>query len=356
MDSLFEHAEHAEEPKTYEQPQAEPAPKPEDLELPEKVFVEDLSIGDPVESIFAVTRLNLREFDRGKFLTLRLSDKSGKISAVLWEQAEAVHKQLKEGGLVQVRGKVNSYQNEPQIALQSIHPLEDTSQINPQDFLPLSPIPLEQMVAQFDERITSLNDPDYKRLLLAFRSDPIWEKFITAPGAKLWHHPYIHGLLEHTLSVVNLCLNIAPSYPPVNPDLLVTGAIFHDLGKSIEFDYKYRIDYSTEGRLLGHIYIGASFVERLIDSLDDFPFEKRKQLLHMILSHHGETDRSPILPMTLEANLLHHIENMDAQMMAFMREMNKAREESAEWTSYVNLIERYLYLGEKSHDFPSDAL
>jgi 3'-5' exoribonuclease len=139
-------------------------------------------------------------------------------------------------------------------------------------------------------------------------------------------------------------------YPHVNLDLLMTGTIFHDIGKIEEFEYAKKFDYSTSGRLMGHIFLGTRIVDRLIDGLADFPEGKRRLLMHMILSHHGEVERSPIVPMTLEACLLHHVENMDAQMMAFEREMEKAREENLGWTNYVKLIDRYLYLGETEAD------
>lgn len=322
----------------------------ETVEKPaQKIYAADLKIGDDVDTIFVITRLTLREYDRGKFLSLRLSDKTGKISAVLWENAESTSRLIRDGDLVQVRGKVNSYQDELQISLKAIQPVMDAKGIDPADFLPISPVPLEKMTEEFDAFIDSIADPHLMQLLQSFRRTPsLWDRFAKAPGAKMWHHPYIHGLLEHSLNVVNICRCVGPYYPGVNVDLLATGAVFHDLGKINEFEYRYRIDYSTEGRLLGHIYIGSAIVEKLIQGLPDFPEEKRRQLLHIILSHHGEVERSPILPMTLEAALLHHIENMDAQMMAFIREMNKAREESQEWTGYVNLIQRPLYLGGNS--------
>ncbi|MBZ0258930.1 HD domain-containing protein, partial [bacterium] len=142
-----------------------------------------------------------------------------------------------------------------------------------------------------------------------------------------------------------MCRAAADNYPNINRDLLITGAVFHDSGKMDEFEYDFRIDYSTQGRLLTHVYMSAKLAEQLIERVEGFPSEKRLQLLHIILSHHGETERSPVLPMTLEACLLHHVENMDAQIAAFQREMDKTSDDKA-WTGYVNLIGRYLYRGE----------
>ncbi len=314
-----------------------------------KVYIAELQVGHKVKSKFIVSRLSLRDYDRGKFLFLRLGDRTGKINAIIWNNAEEVSKQIKEGVIVEVEGKVNSYRNELQVTIKTIRHLQDYSDINPHDFLPVSSVPLEQMIDEYEEVTSSVEDVDYQALLTSFREDTLlWGKFIVAPGAKLWHHPHIHGLLEHTLSVIKLCKLIAPFYPHVNSDLLVTGGVFHDVGKIDEFTFDYHIDYSTDGRLLGHIYIGSSIVERLIVKIPDFPENKRRELLHLILSHHGEVERSPVLPMTLESCLLHHIENMDAQMAALGREMNKVRDEKKEWTGYVNLIQRHLYLGDSN--------
>lgn len=315
-------------------------------EAPGKAFVEELNVGDLVDSPFVIHRLNLREYDKGKFLQIRLGDRTGKVNAVLWNNADAVNDRLDDGQIVQVEGKVNSYQSELQITLERIEPLQDLSAIDPADFLAKSPFELDEMAAEFDRRIEEIQDGDYRGLLLAFRNDEaIWKKFSTAPGAKLWHHPYIHGLLEHTLSVIRMCRAAADNYPNINRDLLITGAVFHDSGKMDEFEYDFRIDYSTQGRLLTHVYMSAKLAEQLIERIENFPSEKRLQLLHIILSHHGETERSPVLPMTLEACLLHHIENMDAQIAAFQREMDKGSD-GKPWTGYVNLIGRYLYRGE----------
>ncbi|MEW6237899.1 MAG: HD domain-containing protein [Candidatus Omnitrophota bacterium] len=320
-----------------------------------KIYVNELQVGKDVQSLFVITRIALREYDKGQLLNLRLGDKTGKVSAVLWGGAEEAYKRLREGDLVSVAGKVNSYQNDTQITVRSIQAVPAPEDLDPADFLPASLKPLEEMAAEFDGMLETMKDEDYRALLLAFRQDEsLWQEFSRAPGAKMWHHPYLHGLLEHTLSVMRLCRAIAPNYPRVAEDLLLAGAVFHDAGKMREFVYHYRIDYSTDGRLLGHIYMGTALAENLMDRLPDFPPEKRRRLLHVILSHHGEVERSPILPMTLEANLLHHIENMDAQMAAYEREMDKAESGAKEWTGYVNLIQRYLYLGENHSPSQND--
>lgn len=311
-----------------------------------KTFVSDLKVGEAVDTVFLLTRLTLREYAKGHFLSVRLCDKTGKISGVAWNDAESIYEKVKEGDLVTVKGKVGKYQDEKQIQIDSLRKVSEPTDMDPSHFLQVSPIPLEQLILDFDTVISTVSDPDYRALLMAFRNHEVyWPQFTQAPGAKLWHHPYLHGLLEHTLSAVKIGRCVGISYKYVDLDLLLTGIIFHDIGKIKEFEYARKFDYTTDGRLLGHIFLGTRIVDTLLQQLPDFPEEKRRLLMHMILSHHGEVERSPIVPMTLEACLLHHIENMDAQMMAFEREMDKVREESQPWTGYVNLIERYLYLG-----------
>jgi 3'-5' exoribonuclease len=309
-----------------------------------------------VHSQFAVSQKSLREYTRGKYLSLRLADRTGKISAVMWDNAEAAAYGLAEGDLVEVKGQVTIYNNEKQITLSSLKKIVDVSVCSPADFLPIAPIPVEELIQEFDEILSQINDEDYCTLLQTFRhDDEIWDKFTLAPGAKRWHHPYLHGLLHHTLTVVNECRFIAQHYPRIDRDLLTAGAIFHDIGKTIEFEYQFSFDYSTVGRLLGHVYIGANLVEKWMDGIPGFPEDKRNRLIHMILSHHGETERSPILPMTMEAELLHHIENMDAQLTAYERELSKADAGQMEWTPFVKLIDRFLYHG-KDFSLPETTI
>lgn len=311
-----------------------------------KIMASDLQEGNAVHSMFAVSQKSLREYTRGKYLSLRLADRTGKISAVMWDNAEAAAYGLAEGDLVEVKGQVTIYNNEKQITLNSVKKIEDLSVCSPADFLPVAPVPVEELIQEFDDILSQLKDEDYRNLLNTFRQDEdIWQKFTLAPGAKRWHHSYLHGLLHHTLTVVKECRSIAQHYPRIDCDLLTAGAIFHDIGKTLEFEYQFSFDYSTQGRLLGHVFIGANMVEKWIDLLSDFPEEKRNRLIHMILSHHGETERSPILPMTMEAELLHHIENMDAQLTAYERELGKADAGQQEWTPFVKLIDRFLYHG-----------
>jgi 3'-5' exoribonuclease len=170
----------------------------------------------------------------------------------------------------------------------------------------------------------------------------MYRAYCQAPAAKGFHHNYIHGLLEHSVSVCHVASAIAEQYPDVNRDLLVSGAILHDIGKTIEFDYTTTIDYSDSGRLLGHIVLGEKIVADAIARLEAFPSELSLQLLHLILSHHGEKEYgSPIRPKTPEAFILNHADDIDAKANVFQQK--RAGNDDA-WSEFNRPLDRFLYL------------
>ena len=204
------------------------------------------------------------------------------------------------------------------------------------------------MFSEIENYIKSITNSHLSKLLNhIFNNQQIKEKFIYAPAAKLWHHNYIGGLLEHTLSLVLLCDKIQQQYSSINRDLLIAAALLHDLGKITEFETKGFINYSTEGRLLGHITITTQVVVENIKHVPDFPGKLKQQLLHCILSHHGQKENgSPVVPMTMEAIILSMADELDAKLGAFTRIMKKEKEPGKVWSNYVNLLDRFLYLGE----------
>ncbi|MGE5662816.1 MAG: 3'-5' exoribonuclease YhaM family protein, partial [Deltaproteobacteria bacterium] len=197
--------------------------------------------------------------------------------------------------------------------------------------------------------VGGVGDAQLRALLTrVFPDPPVAEtarRFRQAPGGKRMHHDYIGGLLEHTVSVAAVCRFLAGHYERVNGDMLVAGALLHDIGKVEELSYEGAFDYTDEGRLLGHLYMGAEWVSGECAKVPGFPAEKTMLLKHMILSHHGELEYgSPKRPKTLEAVLLHFVENMDAKANAFLEAMDDLRE-GARWTDYQRMFERYLYAG-----------
>ncbi len=311
-----------------------------------RAWVKDLQMGQEVNEVFAATTLQLRTYSNGEFLSMRLADKTGKISAVYWSGSQELLTRLQHAALIRVKGRVKEYQGSAQITVQEVAPVGPEETIDESDFLPVSPIEPEVMIERLQEWKASLSTEYHRRLWdLFFEDHESFDRFASAPGGKLWHHSYLAGLLEHTESLIRLCSAIAEVYPCLNRDLLLSGALFHDLGKAWELIYRTTFDYSDEGRLIGHIVMGYEKVQRYLEQIPEFPREEALLLQHMILSHQGETPESPRLPRCREAMALHSADMIDSQLAAFTREMEKPEAAGQNWTGYVNLIGRHLYRG-----------
>jgi len=195
--------------------------------------------------------------------------------------------------------------------------------------------------------VNSFRDPHLKALLRAFLDDPeIAAAFRQAPAAKAMHHAWLGGLLEHVVSLIGVCELAAKHYPEVHRDLLLTGAVLHDIGKLQELVWKKSFDYTMQGQLLGHITIGYGMIEKKLETLPDFPPRLRVLVQHMVLSHHGKYEfGSPKLPMTPEAILLHYLDDMDAKMQTVRSEFGRAAtagRDSAQMTEWIRSLERPL--------------
>ena len=199
------------------------------------------------------------------------------------------------------------------------------------------------------KRTDSITTDYLKALIDAFFKDKEFvNKFKTAPAGKKMHHAYIGGLLEHTLSMVSLADKIAGHYSGIDRDLLLSGAVLHDIGKIDEFEYQFKIDYSDKGRLLNHIVIGIKMVDDKLSGIEHFPEDQVLLLKHMIVSHHGTREfGSPEPPKTIEAVLLNYIDEIDSKVNA-IRDFIASEDPDETWTSYHRLLERHFYKGKKS--------
>jgi 3'-5' exoribonuclease len=206
------------------------------------------------------------------------------------------------------------------------------------------------MFSELKSIASDVHHPSLRRLLLAFFEDEGFvKKFKLAPAAKAVHHVYIGGLVEHTLSVVQLILLIGPRYRGINQDLLITGGILHDIGKIAELSFDRTFDYTDPGRLLGHIILTVQMIDEKIRIIPEFPEELSTLLEHIVLSHHGEyAFGSPKLPQTLEALLLHHVDDMDAKIHGFLAWIEKEKDTPSRWTSYHKLFDRFIFKPEES--------
>jgi 3'-5' exoribonuclease len=315
-----------------------------------RVAVKDLKLNEPVTSFFQVRNPQRRLRKTGEpFLTLVLADGTGELPAVLWEDVEGVGEQIREGDLVKVQGMVGSYQGELQLTIQRLRVARDGEAVLA-DFLPTTDADVTAMLAVLDETIRGFTNEPLKRLLTRlFEAESFREAFAAAPAAKELHHAYLGGLLEHTVSVVKLCDAIAAHYGgAVDRDLLLASAILHDVGKIYELTWERGFDYADAGRLLGHITQGVLFVEEHIEQIPDFPPGLRMELLHNILSHHGEYEwGSPRRPKTVEAMILHAVENLDGKINLFLKLATHRPDPYREgWTVFHRSFERPLFFGE----------
>ncbi len=311
-----------------------------------KLYIADIRPGDSVNDVFVLSEKTVsRKKDGEPFLSLTLADKTGQIRAVVWDNVRQVLDILADGDFIRVSGGASEYRGTVQITVKSVQAV-DPDQVDPRDFLPAADRDVEQMFERLVNLCATVENGHLRRFLASLWQDQdLAERFKTAPAAKRMHHAYLGGLLEHTLSMALLADKIASHYVGVDRDLLLAGAVIHDLGKIHELEYGRRIDYTDRGRLLSHIVIGAEMIEAKIGRLDGFPPQLADQLKHMIISHHGERQfGSPELPKTLEAVLLHYIDAIDSRMNA-IRQFMADDDPNSDWTGYHRLLERHFFKG-----------
>jgi len=314
--------------------------------------------GETITSFFAISSFSVREKKGGggQYLALVLSDKTGSLEARMWEEFASAMETCGEGCFVKVQGQISKYQNRFQITLARMRLAAD-AEVDVSDFVPATKYDVSEMWSELRGYVDGFSNEDLKRLVFAFLDDEqIGGAYREAPAAKMLHHAWLGGLLEHVLFLVRICRVAAPFYPEVDADLLVTGAILHDIGKVKELTWGTSFSYSLEGQLIGHISIAQGMLREKVKTLPDFPEKLRILVEHMILSHHGKYEfGSPKLPMTPEALLLSALDDLEAKMQAMRNEFGRdaaAGKSGAEVTEWVRSMERPLlntkaYLGQE---------
>jgi 3'-5' exoribonuclease len=314
----------------------------------EKIFIADLREGEPVTSFFLAKDIQVRQRRGGEsYLTLVLADRTGEVSAVMWDGVEEASRGLAEGDIVKVQGVLGTYQRERQMTLTRLRRAA-AGEIALEEYLPRSAQDPAILLARLRETVGGIREPHLKQLLHSLLEDSGFvAAFSTAPAAKSLHHAVLAGLLEHTVSVAGLCRLLADYYPAVDRDLLLAAAILHDVGKVQELTWDRVFDYSDAGRLLGHITLGALMVEERIRGIPGFPEDLAQRLLHCILSHHGELEwGSPKRPKTLEALVLHYAEDLDGKVNSFLSFARSHPDpQHPGWTQFNRVLDRYLYFG-----------
>ncbi len=314
-----------------------------------QVWINELQPGTELKDTFVVRKIEVREYSGRKYLSLEFGDKTGRIGGVCWEGAEEFHRTIKSGNVVMVEGTVGTYREMPQINVVSMTKVAQKD-YDPLDYLPRGNHDPNLMIKEIDKIIDTVTDVHYKSLLSEVFNDGILRRqFIFAPAAKLWHHSYVGGLIEHTLNVTKLCIEVCQVYDDIeiDRDLLVSGGLLHDIGKAETYSLDNFFDYTDDGRLLGHIVIADRLISNKIARLSGFPRNKQKLIRHLVLSHQGTYDQqSPVLPQTLEANILYVLDLLDSRVGGILKVMQKTRQPGQRWSGYVNLLERYLFFGD----------
>jgi len=277
---------------------------------------------------------------------MEFGDCSGRMFGNIWDDAERLYQDFVTGCIVKMQATIESYRGTKQVSVKRIRNLVPEDEIDSSDFIEATTIDVDQAYSRLCRIVTGFNNEHLIKLLKTFLDDPDFEKsFKTAPGGKLWHHNRIGGLIEHTMAVIRLCRMMSRYYPEVDGELLISGAILHDIGKIEEYKYETSIDYTERGRLVGHITLGANWVRDRAATFEDFPQETLDRLIHLILSHQGELEHgSPVQPSTREAFLLHFADLIDSKMDALSRIRRKIPDDE-KWT-FVKLLQRYIDVGE----------
>ena len=311
------------------------------------LFIDSLADGQAIQDIFIVSEKTMaHKKDGAPFIQVRFTDRTGSIRGVIWDNIETVTKQFDHGDYVKIQARVTTYRETLQLTVLSVQRMT-IDQIDPGDFIPKTNRDIGQMFQQLKTQSQSIENAYLKFVLQKFWDDADFvEKFCIAPAAKSMHHAYLGGLLEHTLSVSILVDRlIRCHYRGIDRDLLLTGAILHDIGKVDEFEYTTMIDYSTEGRLLNHIIIGIRMIDEKIALIQNFPENTAQLLRHLVISHHGIREYgSPEPPKTLEATILHFLDNLDSKIMGIRDYLEKS-DDSSQWTPYFYPMERHFFKG-----------
>jgi 3'-5' exoribonuclease len=314
-----------------------------------EIYVEDVAKfeNQAVVSFFAVTSKQLRSRkDGGQYMALTLGDRTGQIESRMWDNFADAAAGFEQGDVVKVRAEVCRYNGRLQLNLEKLR-LANADEFELTDFVPRTRKDVEELWSALVRSVDSFSDLSLQALVRSFLDDPVFAAaFREAPAARSLHHAWLGGLLEHVVSLLGICDLVAHHYPEINRDLLLTGAILHDIGKLEELRWGTSFDYTLQGQLVGHITLGIAMIEKKLAALAGFPPELRMLVEHMVLSHHGKLEfGSPKLPMIPEAVLLNFLDDLDAKMHMMRSEFERHEAqggEAGEMTDWVRAMDRPL--------------
>ena len=320
-------------------------------------FVKDLTADQSITTFFLVHEKEIRNTTGGKpYLRMELGDRSGTVEARMWEQFEVSAKDVGRDDFVKVQARVEIYRNRPQLSLQQFR-LARPEEIDIADYLPHTPHDVEQLWKHLLGYVEELKNPWLKQLVTCILNDPrIASRYRRAPAAKVMHHAYLGGLLEHVVGLCGLAKLVAAHYPELDLDLLLTAAILHDVGKLDELCYERSVGYTTEGQLLGHIVMELQTVSKAMEAIDGFPQKLKTVVQHILISHHGQYEfGSPKLPMIREALVFHYLDDMDSKVAA-VRAALAVQSGEEDWSVYSGALGRkFLRLDEYLKSPPAET-
>lgn len=301
-------------------------------------------VNQEIISDFLVTQKELRDGTKSKYLRLTFADNSGSMVGNIWSNADSFTDKFAEGDVVRIKAMVITFKGKYQLNVSKVKLLM-TEEYDLADFIASTEKDINKLSDKLFFFIDSIKNENLKELLLnIFEDKEFYTKFAQAPAAKSWHHNYVGGLLEHTVSVATIC-DFSSHHYPVDRDLVLTGAILHDIGKVREYSLKSSIDFTTEGRLIGHIPLGDQLICEQAAKINNFSTKLLMKLRHLVLAHHGEYEfASARLPQTIEAVLLHQADNLDAQTVGVKQLVEAQQNEDAEWTEFDRLNNRFYYI------------
>lgn len=314
--------------------------------------VQQLIDGDALDDVFLVGEKQLRANRNGVYyLQIDLRDRTGTISARMWNATEVQFRSFEEGDLLRVKGKVQLYQGALQVIFTAFERV-DAGQLNINDFVPQTEQDVSRLFDRLRGPLLKLGNPHLRALVECFLiDDELMRGYCQAPAGVRNHHAYRGGLLEHVVTMLEAADRLLPLYPEVNRDLLLMGIFLHDIGKVRELSYERVFGYTDEGQLIGHVLIGVEMLNDKVARVPDltgerFPPELLLRLKHMIISHHGAYEfGAPRLPMTPEAIALHYLDNLDAKIHSFTRDIREDKGTESAWTPYNQNTQRRLFKG-----------
>lgn len=309
-------------------------------------MIEDFVQNDTITAFLTVRKKDVKEYNGNTFISFEFGDASGRIAGVWWEPEQSAIETLEEGAVVKVKGGVGTYRDKPQLKVLKIR-LAKEDEYDLSDLLPHSKFSREELRAKIISLTERVENGFVKKLIKSFWDEkPFLDSYLKASAGKLWHHSYIGGLAEHSINVTEICLDMAKQYHFLDRDRLIFGGLFHDMGKIYQYKITSYIDYSDEGRLVGHISLADGMIAEHASGIESFPPNLLTILRHLILSHHGQIEfASPIVPQIPEAFILYYADEIDSKMGAIERIREKSG--AAGWSEYVKLLNRHLYFGKE---------